>query len=88
VIQRKITLEPPAFPPRENSVAFQSTLDGTLWARGLAWCNFSWGRVKSEYHLDTYGLSQWFPNLFEPLPKSRQRLCLVTRNISQWSLII
>ena len=34
------------------------------------------------------GLWQWFPNLFEPLPKPRQRLCLITRNISHWSLII
>jgi len=31
---------------------------------------------------------QWYPNLFEPLPKSRQRLCLITHNIWQWSLII
>jgi len=27
-------------------------------------------------------LLQWFPNLFDPLPKSRQRLCLITHNIS------
>ena len=25
-------------------------------------------------------LPQWFPNLFEPLPKSRYRLCLITLN--------
>jgi len=25
-------------------------------------------------------LKQWFPNFFEPLPKSRYRLCLITLN--------
>jgi len=33
-------------------------------------------------------LQQWFPNFFKPLPKSRQQVCLITHNISQWSLII
>jgi len=27
-----------------------------------------------------FKLKQWFPNLFEPLPKSRHRLCLITLN--------
>jgi len=33
-------------------------------------------------------LGQRFPNLLEPLPKSRWRLCLITLNISQWLLIV
>ena len=33
-------------------------------------------------------LDQWFPNVFEPLPKSRKRLCLTYLHISQWSLIV
>ena len=28
-------------------------------------------------------LDQWFPNVFEPLPKSRKRLCLTYPHISQ-----
>jgi len=44
--------------------------------------------VMFVYTFDNVLLLQWFPNLFEPLPKSRQRLCLITHHISQRSLII
>ena len=37
--------------------------------------------VLFEMSIDTKILSsQWFPNLFEPLPKSSYRLCLITLN--------